>query len=96
MKGSQLRNASWIFGLVIYTGHESKLLRNATSAPIKKSRLERMVNQQIKSIFVLLFVMATICVIGYVIWVRSALLPKASAAAVAVAAHQQVCEPPRR
>jgi len=86
LQGSQLRNASWIFGLVIYTGHESKLLRNATSAPIKKSRLERMVNQQIKSIFVLLFVMATICVIGYVIWVRRRPpLPTAAAAPAAVA-----------
>ena len=56
--------------MVVYTGHESKLLRNASSAPIKKSRLERMVNKQILAIFALLFLMATICVIGFVVWVR--------------------------
>jgi hypothetical protein len=43
-----------------------------SSAPIKKSRLERMVNRQILAIFALLFTMATICTIGFVIWVRPA------------------------
>ena len=27
LRGSQLRNTKWIFGLVIYTGHETKLMK---------------------------------------------------------------------
>ena len=64
-----LRNTDYVYGLVIYTGHDTKLLMNASATPIKKSRLERMVNKQITAIFALLFTMAIVCVIGYVVWV---------------------------
>jgi phospholipid-transporting ATPase len=30
LRGAQLRNTEWIYGLVIFTGHETKLMRNAT------------------------------------------------------------------
>lgn len=36
-RGAILRNTAWIFGLVIYTGHDTKLMRNSTSAPLKVS-----------------------------------------------------------
>ena len=29
LRGAMLRNTSWIYGLVIFTGHETKLMRNA-------------------------------------------------------------------
>jgi phospholipid-transporting ATPase len=44
LRGAQLRNTQWIFGLVVYTGHESKLLQNATAAPIKRSNVDHMTN----------------------------------------------------
>lgn len=30
LRGAQLRNTRWIYGAVIFTGHDSKLLKNAT------------------------------------------------------------------
>lgn len=35
LRGAMLRNTSWIFGVVVYTGHDTKLMRNSTSAPLK-------------------------------------------------------------
>ena len=38
LRGAKLQNTNWAFGLVIYTGHETKLMKNsATSAPLKRS-----------------------------------------------------------
>lgn len=38
LRGAMLRNTSWVFGIVVYTGHDTKLMRNSTSAPLKVSR----------------------------------------------------------
>lgn len=30
LRGAQIRNIGWAYGLVVFTGHETKLMRNAT------------------------------------------------------------------
>jgi phospholipid-transporting ATPase len=47
LRGATLRNTPWIQGVVVFTGHETKLMRNATATPIKKTAVEKMVNKQI-------------------------------------------------
>ncbi|KAF5388875.1 hypothetical protein D9757_005590 [Collybiopsis confluens] len=47
LRGAQIRNTPWLYGLVVFTGHETKLMRNATAAPIKRTAVERQVNVQI-------------------------------------------------
>jgi len=68
LRGAQLRNTKWIFGIAVYTGHESKLLQNATAAPIKRSNVDHMTNIQILFLFGLLLVLALMCAIGNTVW----------------------------
>ena len=50
LRGAQLRNTEWVYGLVIYTGHDSKLLRNASRAPLKRSRMDHVTNKQVSPV----------------------------------------------
>lgn len=64
LRGAQLRNTSWVYGLTIFTGHETKLMRNATAAPIKRTAVERQVNVQIVFLFILLLALSLGSTIG--------------------------------
>lgn len=67
LRGATLRNTSWIFGMVIFTGHETKLMRNATATPIKRTAVERIINLQIAALFGVLIILSLISSIGNVI-----------------------------
>ena len=54
LRGSRLMNTAWIYGLVIYSGHETKLLMNSTKAPLKFSNIDKIKNYQIMFLFLLL------------------------------------------
>ena len=47
LRGAQLRNTDWVHGLVVYTGRDSKLVRNATKTPLKRSNMDRIINKQV-------------------------------------------------
>lgn len=44
LRGAKLKNTKWIFGAVVYTGHDAKLLKNAHIAPLKRQVLYRLPN----------------------------------------------------
>ncbi|KAG6876279.1 hypothetical protein C0992_000210 [Termitomyces sp. T32_za158] len=64
LRGAQIRNTPWIYGLTVFTGHETKLMRNATAAPIKRTAVERQVNVQIVFLFILLLALSVGSTIG--------------------------------
>ncbi|KAJ3361014.1 hypothetical protein GGF32_007821 [Allomyces javanicus] len=64
LRGARLRNTHWICGVVVYTGHETKLMRNASAAPIKTTALEGATNRQILVLCGLLLFMALACSVG--------------------------------
>ncbi|KAG0088539.1 hypothetical protein BGZ92_006041 [Podila epicladia] len=64
LRGAQLRNTNWIYGIVIFTGHESKLMRNASATPIKRTSVEKMTNVQIIFLFGILLAMSLASAIG--------------------------------
>ncbi|KAJ1546222.1 hypothetical protein HK096_005370, partial [Nowakowskiella sp. JEL0078] len=65
LRGAQLRNTRWAYGIVVFTGHETKLMRNSTATPIKRTKVERQVNTQIVYLFCILLTMSIICSFGY-------------------------------
>ncbi|XP_068083348.1 probable phospholipid-transporting ATPase IA isoform X2 [Anabrus simplex] len=70
LRGAMLRNTSWVFGLVIYTGHETKLMKNSTSAPLKRSTVDRLTNTQILMLFFILIVLCLLSAICNEIWTK--------------------------
>ena len=64
LRGATLRNTPWIHGVVVFTGHETKLMRNATATPIKRTAVERMVNIQILMLVSILITLSLISSIG--------------------------------
>ncbi|KAG8990773.1 hypothetical protein FRB93_003037 [Tulasnella sp. JGI-2019a] len=64
LRGAQLRNTPWAYGLVVFTGHETKLMRNATAAPVKRTAVEKQVNVQIVFLFILLIVLSLVSTVG--------------------------------
>ena len=55
-----LRNTEWIEGIVIFTGHDTKLMQNSAKAAYKFSQLELYANQCIAMILCLQFCLALI------------------------------------
>ncbi|KIJ65780.1 hypothetical protein HYDPIDRAFT_109790 [Hydnomerulius pinastri MD-312] len=64
LRGAQLRNTPWIYGVVVFTGHETKLMRNATAAPIKRTAVEKQVNVHIIFLFGFLLALSIGSTIG--------------------------------
>ena len=64
LRGATLRNTPWIHGIVVFTGHETKLMRNATATPIKRTHVERLVNMQILMLVAILIVLSIISSVG--------------------------------
>ena len=41
LRESKLRNTDFIYGVVIFTGHDTKVMQNSTAPPSKRSKIER-------------------------------------------------------
>ena len=72
LRGATLRNTPWIHGIVVFTGHETKLMRNATATPIKSTHVERMVNKQVLMLVAILVCLSIVSSVGDLIVRRSA------------------------
>jgi phospholipid-transporting ATPase len=64
LRGATVRNTPWVHGIVVFTGHETKLMRNATATPIKRTAVESMVNIQILMLVGILICLSVISSIG--------------------------------
>ncbi|XP_015076628.1 putative phospholipid-transporting ATPase 9 [Solanum pennellii] len=58
LRDSKLRNTEYIYGAVIFTGHDTKVMQNATDPPSKRSKIERKMDRIIYFLFAVLFAIA--------------------------------------
>uniref|UniRef100_A0A8D1RFM0 Phospholipid-transporting ATPase n=1 Tax=Sus scrofa TaxID=9823 RepID=A0A8D1RFM0_PIG len=68
LRGTQLKNTDWIFGIVVYTGFETKFMQVNMQSPLKRSRVEKVTNVQILVLFLMLLVMALVSCVGAAFW----------------------------
>ncbi|KAA8530237.1 hypothetical protein F0562_004946 [Nyssa sinensis] len=61
LRDSKLRNTDYIYGVVVFTGHDTKVMQNATDPPSKRSKIERRMD---KIVFILFNTLVLISFIG--------------------------------
>jgi len=68
LKGAKLRNTEWIIGIIIYTGHNCKLMKNAKDPILKMSSVESLLNKLLVGILVVqivLSIISCVCHLAY-------------------------------
>ncbi|KAL1291279.1 hypothetical protein HN51_059826 [Arachis hypogaea] len=60
LRDSKLRNTDFIYGVVIFTGHDTKVMQNSTDPPSKRSNVERRMDKIIYFLFLILFLISFI------------------------------------
>ncbi|KAE9117289.1 Phospholipid-transporting ATPase [Phytophthora fragariae] len=68
LRGCSVRGCAYIYGVVIFTGSETKLMQNARATPSKQSNVYKVVNRCILLIFITQFVLCIISTICNTIW----------------------------
>ncbi|XP_044480722.1 phospholipid-transporting ATPase 3-like isoform X1 [Mangifera indica] len=69
LRGCSLRNTEYITGVVVFAGHETKVMMNSMNIPSKRSTLERKLDKLILALFGTLSVMCLIGSIGSAIFI---------------------------
>ncbi|KAK7294382.1 hypothetical protein RJT34_17271 [Clitoria ternatea] len=67
LRDSKLRNTDYIYGVVIFTGHDSKVMQNSTKSPSKRSTVEKKMDYIIYTLFTVLILISVISSIGFII-----------------------------
>ncbi len=72
LRGCCIRNTDWVLGVVVFTGHDSKIMMNAGITPSKRARIARELNFNVICNFGILFIICLLSAIinGYA-WTKS-------------------------
>eukprot|EP01071_Lankesteria_metandrocarpae_P014284 Lankesteria_metandrocarpae@DN8299_c0_g1_i1.p1 len=71
LKGSRIRNTDWIYGVVVYTGTETRLHFKASKQRAKRSVVDKAINSYVLIIFGILLLLVIISVVaGYLLSIK--------------------------
>ncbi|WCJ20979.1 ATPase E1-E2 type family protein / haloacid dehalogenase-like hydrolase family protein [Euphorbia peplus] len=65
LRDSKLKNTEYIYGVVIFTGHDTKVMQNAVDPPSKRSKIERKMD---KIIYILFSTLVVISFVGSIVF----------------------------
>jgi magnesium-transporting ATPase (P-type) len=68
LRGSSMRNTDFAYGLVVFTGHETKIMKNSVKSRAKFSKLELSTNNYIFMIVLLQFIISVTGATFNTIW----------------------------
>ncbi|XP_068946163.1 phospholipid-transporting ATPase FetA-like [Petaurus breviceps papuanus] len=68
LRGCTIRNTDWCYGLVIYAGHDTKLMQNSGKNIFKRTSIDHLMNILVYWIFLFLAGMCFILIVGHGIW----------------------------
>jgi phospholipid-translocating ATPase len=72
LRGCNLRNTDWALGIVLFTGHDTKIMMNAGITPSKRARVAREMNYTVIYNFGILLVMCIISgIVSGVTWAKT-------------------------
>ncbi|KUI74548.1 Phospholipid-transporting ATPase DNF1 [Cytospora mali] len=72
LRGCNLRNTEWVLGIVVFTGHDTKIMMNAGITPTKRARIARELNFNVVCNFVILFIMCLIAaIVNGIYWAKT-------------------------
>lgn len=72
LRGCNLRNTDWVLGVVVFTGHDTKIMMNAGATPSKRARIARELNFNVLLNFGILFVICLLsAIVNGVSWGKS-------------------------
>ena len=60
LRGCSLKQTGYVYALVIYVGHDTKIMKNSVSAKEKVSKIEHIMNNQIIIVFILQFIIGIV------------------------------------
>ncbi|XP_051147937.1 probable phospholipid-transporting ATPase 4 [Andrographis paniculata] len=70
LRDSKLRNTEYVYGVVIFTGHDSKVMQNSTKSPSKRSKIEKQMDKIIYVLFSILVLISLLSSLGFFLQIK--------------------------
>lgn len=68
LRGCVMKNTKWVYAVVLYTGHETKIMLNTHTPDIKQSSVEKKMSKYIILVCCAQFAICFLAAIYYAIW----------------------------
>ncbi|KAG9439471.1 hypothetical protein H6P81_019636 [Aristolochia fimbriata] len=70
LRDSKLRNTDYIYGVVIFSGPDTKVVQNSTKSPSKRSCIERKMDKVIYILFTMLILVSLVTAVGSSVYTK--------------------------